>query len=98
MTDERPRVSVERDGHVLVIGLDRPEKRNAADLRMLRELSLAYGLLDSDPDLRVGLLVGHGDHFTAASTSPTWPRPSATTASTSCRTAASIPGRSRVVS
>ena len=63
--DDRPRVSVEREGHVLVIGLDRPEKRNAADLRMLRELSLAYGLLDRDPDLRVGLLVGHGEHFTA---------------------------------
>jgi hypothetical protein len=63
--DERPRVSVERDGHVLVIGLDRPEKRNAADLRMLRELSLAYGLLDRDPELRVGLLIGHGEHFTA---------------------------------
>jgi enoyl-CoA hydratase len=65
VSDDRPRVSVERDGHVLVIGLDRPEKRNAADLRMLRELSLAYGLLDRDPDLRVGLLVGHGEHFTA---------------------------------
>ena len=63
--DDRPRVSVERDGHVLVIGLDRPEKRNAADLRMLRELSLAYGLLDRDPDLRAGLLIGHGEHFTA---------------------------------
>jgi enoyl-CoA hydratase len=64
-SDERPRVSVERDGHVLLIGLDRPEKRNAADLRMLRELSLAYGLLDRDPELRAGLLHAHGDHFTA---------------------------------
>jgi enoyl-CoA hydratase len=62
---ERPRVSVVRDGHVLLIGLDRPEKRNAADLRLLRELSLAYGLLDRDPELRVGLLHAHGDHFTA---------------------------------
>jgi enoyl-CoA hydratase/carnithine racemase len=62
---DRPRVTVERDGHVLLIGLDRPEKRNAADLRMLRELALAYGELDRDPDLRVGLLFAHGDHFTA---------------------------------
>jgi enoyl-CoA hydratase len=61
----RPRVSVVRDGHVLRIGLDRPEKRNAADLRLLRELSLAYGLLDRDPELRVGLLHAHGEHFTA---------------------------------
>lgn len=63
--DDRSRVRVERDGHVLLIGLDRPEKRNAADLRMLRELSLAYGELDRDPDLRVGLLYAVGDHFTA---------------------------------
>ena len=63
--EDRPRVTVERDGHVLLIGLDRPEKRNAADLRMLRELALAYGELDRDPDLRVGLLFAHGEHFTA---------------------------------
>nr|BFF13622.1 hypothetical protein GCM10025699_49250 [Microbacterium flavescens] len=64
-SDDRPRVSVEQRGHVLLMGLDRPEKRNAADLRMLRELALAYGRLDRDPDLRVGLLFAHGDHFTA---------------------------------
>ena len=63
--DDRRRVTVERDGHVLRIGLDRPEKRNAADLRMLRELALAYGELDRDPALRVGLLHAAGDHFTA---------------------------------
>src|ERR1700712_5237424 len=62
---DRPRVTVVRDGHVLIIGLDREEKRNAADLRMLSELSLAYGLLESDPDLWCGLLHAHGEHFTA---------------------------------
>lgn len=65
LSDDRPRVSVERDGHVLLIGLDREEKRNAADLRMLRELSLAFGLLDRDPDLWCGLVFAHGEHFTA---------------------------------
>jgi enoyl-CoA hydratase len=58
------RVSVERDGQVLLIGLNRPEKRNAADLRMLQELSLAYGELDRDPELRCGFVFAHGDHFT----------------------------------
>ncbi|RKR73780.1 crotonase/enoyl-CoA hydratase family protein [Frondihabitans australicus] len=62
---DRPRVTVERDGHVLIIGLDREEKRNAADLRMLHELSLAYGLLERDPDLWCGLLHAKGEHFTA---------------------------------
>ncbi|MCU1528768.1 MAG: enoyl-CoA hydratase [Frondihabitans sp.] len=65
LPDSRPRVSVEKDGHVLLIGLDREEKRNAADLRMLRELALAYGRLENDPDLWAGLVFAHGDHFTA---------------------------------
>ncbi|HXR44927.1 MAG TPA: crotonase/enoyl-CoA hydratase family protein [Pseudolysinimonas sp.] len=60
-----PRVTVERDGHVLVIGLDRPDKRNAADWAMLQELALAYAELDRDPELRVGLVHAHGEHFTA---------------------------------
>lgn len=64
MTDLEPRVTVERDGHVLLIGFHRPEKRNAADLRLLQELSLAYGELDRDPELRAGFVFAHGDHFT----------------------------------
>lgn len=62
---ERPRVTIEHDGHVLLIGLDRPEKRNAADAAMLEQLALAYGELDRNPDLRVGVVFAHGDHFTA---------------------------------
>lgn len=58
------RVTVEQDEHVLRIGLNRPEKRNAADLAMLRQLALAYGRLEDDPDLRVGFVFAHGDHFT----------------------------------
>ncbi|MCV7195621.1 crotonase/enoyl-CoA hydratase family protein [Mycobacterium angelicum] len=58
-------VSIERDGHVLLIGLNRPHKRNSFDRAMLEELSRAYALLESDDSLRVGVLFGHGDHFTA---------------------------------
>ena len=58
------RIIVERRGHLLLIGLDRPEKRNAADFAMLQELAVAYGELDRDPELRVGLLYAVGDHFT----------------------------------
>ena len=58
------RVTVERDGHVLLIGFNRPEKRNAADFQLLQELSLAYGELERDPELRVGFVFAHGDHFT----------------------------------
>jgi enoyl-CoA hydratase/carnithine racemase len=65
MEQSSPRVTVERDGHVLLIGLNRPEKRNAADVPLLEELALAYGELDRDPELRCGLVFGHGDHFSA---------------------------------
>jgi enoyl-CoA hydratase len=63
MTDFE-RISVERDDHVLLIGFNRPDKRNAADYRLLSELSLAYEQLESDPELRVGFVFAHGDHFT----------------------------------
>ena len=59
------RVTVEQQGHILLIGLNRPDKLNAADVQMLHELAMAYGRLDSDPDLWVGLVFAHGDHFTA---------------------------------
>ncbi|MGV8895606.1 MAG: crotonase/enoyl-CoA hydratase family protein [Rhodoglobus sp.] len=63
-TTTTPRISVEREGHILLIGLNRADKRNAADLQMLQELSLAYGVLERDPELRVGFVFAHGDHFT----------------------------------
>jgi enoyl-CoA hydratase len=58
-------VSVERDGSVLLIGLNRPEKRNAFTRAMLADLSRAYALLETDDSLRAGVLFAHGKHFTA---------------------------------
>jgi enoyl-CoA hydratase len=58
------RVTIDRDGHLLLIGLNRPDKRNAADFAMLQQLCLAYGELDRDPELRVGVVYAHGEHFT----------------------------------
>jgi enoyl-CoA hydratase/carnithine racemase len=57
-------VKVTELGAVLHIELNRPEKRNAATVEMLKELALAYGQLDRDPNLRVGLVSAVGDHFT----------------------------------
>jgi enoyl-CoA hydratase/carnithine racemase len=58
-------VSLERDGHVLLMGLNRPAKRNAFNAAMLADLSRAYALLEADDALRAGVLFAHGDHFTA---------------------------------
>lgn len=38
---------------------------NAADEELLHQLALAYGQLENDKDLRVGLVFAHGEHFTA---------------------------------
>jgi enoyl-CoA hydratase/carnithine racemase len=62
---DQPRVLKERRDHVLVITLNRPDKRNAFDVRMIRELADAYTELDQDPDLWCGVLVAEGPHFTA---------------------------------
>ncbi len=58
-------INIEKDGHILKIGMARPEKYNALTLEMYHQIALAYGELDRDPELRVGLFYAQGDHFTA---------------------------------
>jgi enoyl-CoA hydratase/carnithine racemase len=58
-------VTVERDGHVLLIGVNRPAQRNAFDLAVIEALGAAYETLGTDQELRAGVLFGHGDHFSA---------------------------------
>ena len=65
-------VALERHGHVLAIGLDRAAKRNAFDLPLWDNLCRAYGELERDPDLRVGVLHAVGDHFTGGLDLPQW--------------------------
>ncbi len=62
---EKGKVSLNKEGKVLIIELNRPEKRNAFDLDMYRELGLAYGELNRNPDLRCGVLAAKGAHFTS---------------------------------
>jgi enoyl-CoA hydratase len=57
-------VTLERRGHVLLMGLNRPAKRNAFNLAMIDQLAAAYYELEADDDLRCGVLFAHGDHFT----------------------------------
>jgi enoyl-CoA hydratase/carnithine racemase len=60
-----PLVTTEIREHLYLMGLNRPDKRNAANLEMLNLLALAYGELDRNPQLRVGVVFAHGEHFTA---------------------------------
>jgi len=63
MEEERV-VTIERRGHVLLMGLNRPAKRNAFNLAMIDQLAAAYYELENDDAIRCGVLFGHGDHFT----------------------------------
>ncbi|HEU0035075.1 MAG TPA: crotonase/enoyl-CoA hydratase family protein [Kofleriaceae bacterium] len=63
-TTTEGKLQLERRGNVLLMGLDRAAKRNAFDLPLWDSLCRAYGELDRDPELRVGVLYALGDHFT----------------------------------
>ena len=71
----KSKISVEENNHVLMIALNRAEKRNAFDFEMYRDLSLAYGELHQNPNLRCGLLYAQGDHFTAGLELNKWALP-----------------------
>lgn len=62
---EESRISIEQRGHILLIGLNRPAKRNAFDRRMLDELAVAYAKLEDSEDVRCGVLFAEGEMFTA---------------------------------
>ncbi len=65
MTDEKPRVITKRDDRVFHIVLDRADKMNAFDLRMLSELAEAVSEYEADDALWCAVLYANGDHFTA---------------------------------
>ncbi len=58
-------VTVERDGHVLLVGVDRADKRNAWNLEVIDGVAAAYEQLATDDEVRAAVLFGHGDHFSA---------------------------------
>ena len=60
-----PLVNVEKQGHILKIGLNRPEKMNAMNRAMYHEIAAAYYQLQHDPELRVAVMYAEGDHFTS---------------------------------
>lgn len=58
-------ITVEDRGHVRLIGLNRPDKRNAFTTGMIVDLARAYSDLAEDPNIRCGVLFAHGAMFTA---------------------------------
>jgi enoyl-CoA hydratase len=58
-------VRIERRDALMIVTLDRPERRNAVDAATARELSQAFRSFDADPEWRVAVLTGAGGNFCA---------------------------------
>lgn len=56
---------LERSGPIATLTLNRPDVRNALDMTMRRELLSALDDVEADPDARVLVLTGQGEHFCA---------------------------------
>lgn len=63
--EHEPRVTIDQENQVLLIGLNRASKRNAFDMAMFEQLYSAYTELEKNDQLRCGILYAHGEHFTA---------------------------------
>jgi enoyl-CoA hydratase/carnithine racemase len=58
-------VTAEREGEIAVLTMNRPEKRNALSLEMMRGLHAAFERVDADPEVRAVILRGAGPAFSA---------------------------------
>ena len=58
-------VLTERNGAVLVVKLNRPERRNAINRVASEAVAAAWDVFDSDDALSVAILTGVGEHFCA---------------------------------
>ena len=60
-----PAVLLDRDGGVLIVTINRPEKKNAVNCEVMCRLYDAWVELDRNDDLRCAILTGTGDTFCA---------------------------------
>ncbi|CAJ1504947.1 crotonase/enoyl-CoA hydratase family protein [[Mycobacterium] burgundiense] len=58
-------ILVERIDHVVVITINRPQRRNAFDLATAQAMEAAVDEFEADPQLRVAVLTGAGGSFSA---------------------------------
>ena len=65
MSTPNTTVLTDNRGDVLVITINRPEARNAVDADVAHGIAAAVDELDSDPQLRVGVLTGAAGTFSA---------------------------------
>jgi len=63
--DSSEHLALKKQGHCLIMVFNRPKKYNAFSPEMYHTLAKAYYQIQHDPDIRCGLLIAMGDHFTA---------------------------------
>jgi 1,4-dihydroxy-2-naphthoyl-CoA synthase len=59
------KITVERRGEIVLIGVNRPQVHNRFDPDAFFGLARAYYDFDNDPSLRAAVLFGHGDESEA---------------------------------
>lgn len=62
-TSSAHKITVERRGQIVLIGINRPYIQNRLDPEAYLALAKAYYDYDHDPSLRAAVLFGHGDNF-----------------------------------
>ncbi|CUT11581.1 EnoylCoA hydratase EC 42117 [Bradyrhizobium sp.] len=60
---ERTKITIERKGHIVLIGINRPGIDNRLDPEATENLARAYYQYDRDPSLRAAVLFGYGERF-----------------------------------
>ncbi|MDZ7733332.1 MAG: crotonase/enoyl-CoA hydratase family protein [Acidimicrobiia bacterium] len=60
-----PHLLFERDGHVAIVTLNRPERKNALSMEMMARMYDAWVEIDGDPDIRAAVVTGAGGDFCA---------------------------------
>ncbi|HEX4814837.1 MAG TPA: crotonase/enoyl-CoA hydratase family protein [Nonomuraea sp.] len=68
---------VERDGHVLIVTMNRPEARNALSTDMLVGMASAWAYATAEPGIRVAILTGADGTFCSGADLKAMSRPSA---------------------
>ena len=58
-------VTLDKANHIATLTLNRPDKLNAFNPKMYRELAQAATEISDDDDIRVGILTGAGRAFSA---------------------------------
>ncbi|WP_026759047.1 enoyl-CoA hydratase/isomerase family protein [Sediminimonas qiaohouensis] len=57
-------ITIEKQGHIRLLRLNRPSRLNAMSQAMLSEISQACDEMESDPDCRIIVVTGEGKAFT----------------------------------